>query len=110
MMRRLWLMVTVAVLVACTREPAHSAVEPASRAPAPPQNGGPTGATVSAPSAPQASVPQPAPGPARAATTPTHPEATTDAGSDPKTPSSTRARDTPPPAQIPNAMPAPDPL
>ena len=110
MMSRLSLLVTVAALAACAHEPAHSAVEPASAAPAPPQNGASTGATVSAPDAPQASVPQPAPGPARAATTPTHPEATTDRAPNPQLPSSTHARDTPPPAQIPNAMPAPDPL
>jgi hypothetical protein len=104
------LMIGVTLLGACTREPAHTAVEPASAAPAPPQPIGPGSTADPAPGAAQATTPPPAPSPPSATPSPAHTDASTHTGNATKAPSSTQARETPPPAEVPNAMPQPDPL
>ena len=110
MMRCLSVAVGIAVLGGCPREPAQPAVDPTSAAPAPPQSGVAPGATGAEQGAAPASTPQPAPSPPNATASPANPAANTNNGSGTKTPSSTQARDTPAPAQVPNAMPQPDPL
>ena len=109
-MRCLSFMVGVALLGACGREPAHTAVEPATAVPVQPPSGGAIDATDTPQGAAQASTPQPAPSQPSATKSPANPDANTDTGSGTKVPSSTQARDRPPAAEIPNAMPQPDPL
>jgi len=104
------LVVGVAGLSACTREPARTAVDPTSGAPAQPLNGSPSSVASPAPGATQANPPQATPSPPSATTTPATPDANPNSGGGTKVPSSTQARDTPPPAQVPNAMPQPEPL